>query len=69
MTNPTPQLMTTNNTIEHIGDGVYAHFDGYSIGLAVNDHRNEPEVWLEPQVLSALNQFAQRMAQQEQLDD
>lgn len=59
----------TNNTIEYIGDGVYAHFDGYSIGLGVNDHRNEPEVWLEPHVLAAFNEFAQRMAQQEQLND
>lgn len=58
-----------NNTIDYIGDGVYAHFDGYSIGLGVNDHRNEPEVWLEPQVLAALNRFAQRMFQQEQVDD
>lgn len=56
------------NTIEYLGDGVYAHFDGYSIGLSVNDHRNEPAVWLEPQVLAALNQFAQRMIQEQQAD-
>lgn len=54
------------NTIEYIGDGVYAHFDGYCIRLAVNDHRNEPEVWLEPCVLAALNQFAQKVTQRGQ---
>ena len=59
--------MTTR--IDYLGDGVYAHFDGYSIGLSVNDHRNEPAVWLEPQVLAALNQFAQRMTHQEQIND
>jgi hypothetical protein len=62
-------MTTHNDNIDYLGDGVYAHFDGYSIGLSVNTHRDEPAVWLEPQVLAALNQFAQRMIQQVQADD
>jgi hypothetical protein len=27
-------------TTEHLGDGVYASFDGYAIHLAVNHHMN-----------------------------
>jgi len=37
----------------HLGDGVYASFDGYQIWLAANDHRNKV-VALEPQVVMAL---------------
>ncbi len=38
---------------EHLGDGVYASFDGYQIWLAANDHRNKV-VALEPTVMRAL---------------
>lgn len=40
----------------HLGDGVYASFDGYHIWLAVNDHRHKV-VALEPAVLAALVQY------------
>lgn len=43
--------------IEHLGDGVYASIGGGMIGLAVNDHRSEPVVWLEPATLDALIEF------------
>lgn len=43
----------------YLGDGVYAHFDGYGINLSVNDHRNPPVVCIEPAVLEALNRFSQ----------
>lgn len=42
----------------HIGDGVYASFDGFHLSIAVNDHRNHV-VSLEPSVLRALVDYAQ----------
>lgn len=42
----------------YLGDAVYAQNDGYMIGLSLNDHRNSPVVWLEPQVLEALILYA-----------
>lgn len=49
-------------TIEpvHLGDGVYASFDGYHICLAVNDHRNHA-VALEPSVMQALIMFGNKI--------
>jgi hypothetical protein len=41
----------------HLGDGVYASFDGYQIWLAVGDHRNNV-VALEPGVLERLIGYA-----------
>jgi hypothetical protein len=55
--------------VEYIGDGVYARFDGYAIGLSVGDHRDEPVVWLEPSVMSALNRFAEKAAQTSHCQD
>lgn len=43
----------------HLGDGVYAEFDGYGISLRVNDHRNPVAVYLEPPVLKSLNEFSE----------
>ena len=42
---------------EHIGDGVYAEFDGYGINIRVNDHRNPVAAYLEPDVLKRLVKF------------
>lgn len=45
---------------EYIGDGVYAEFDGFGIWLRTGDHRVEAcenEIYLEPDVLQALNNF------------
>lgn len=45
----------------YIGDAVYALFDGRGIMLRLNDHRNEEgEIYLEPEVLEALNRFHER---------
>lgn len=44
---------------EHLGDGVYASFDGYHVNLSVNDHRNHA-VALDPYVLAALVEYARR---------
>jgi hypothetical protein len=52
--------MTTEPLYDYLGDGVYAFHDGYSIGLSLGHHLNEPLVWLEPEVLTALNRFATR---------
>ena len=41
----------------HIGDGVYASFDGYQIWLAVDHHENKV-VALEPKVLESLVRYA-----------
>jgi hypothetical protein len=42
---------------EHLGDGVYASFDGYQIWLAANHHENKV-IAIEPRVLSALIRYA-----------
>ena len=47
---------------EHLGDGVYASWDGYQIWLAANDHRN-PVIALEPAVMRALVDYERRLAQ------
>ena len=41
----------------HLGDGVYASFDGYQINLAVNHHNNHV-VSLDPEVFGALLKFS-----------
>lgn len=45
---------------DHLGDGVYASFDGYHINLAVNHHTNHA-VALEASVMRALIDYAQRV--------
>jgi hypothetical protein len=45
----------------HLGDGVYASYDGYHIRLAVNHHENKV-VALEPSVVYALIAYAKRLA-------
>lgn len=43
---------------QYLGDGVYAHFDGYQIWLRVHrDGRNE-QIALEPTVFDALLHFS-----------
>jgi len=53
---------------EYLGDGVYASFDGYHIWLHVGDHRSEPVVALDPEVLAALFRYqAQVVANAEEI--
>jgi hypothetical protein len=47
--------------ITYIGDGVYASFNGMHITLRVNDHRSEPVVFLEVEVMEALIQYFERL--------
>ncbi|NJL71049.1 MAG: hypothetical protein HC888_05250 [Candidatus Competibacteraceae bacterium] len=42
----------------YLGDAVYAHFSHGQIGLSLGSHTRPIVVWLEPEVLDALNQFA-----------
>ena len=44
----------------HLGDGVYASFDGYQIWLAANHHENKV-IALEPRVLENLIEYAKRV--------
>jgi hypothetical protein len=44
----------------HLGDGVYASFDGYQIWLAANHHENKV-IALEPEVLVRLIAYAERV--------
>lgn len=52
---------------DYLGDAVYAIFDGDGIWLHTNSHKPEEadnKIYLEPAVLSALDRFRTRMAQQ-----
>jgi hypothetical protein len=44
----------------YVGDGVYAGFDGFGVWLAVNNSDRDHRIYLEPEVLRALNQYAAR---------
>ena len=47
--------------IDYLGDGVYAIFDGWGIELRANDHQFPTDrVYLEPEVMQALERFAIR---------
>lgn len=47
----------------HLGDGVYASFDGYNINIAVNHHNNHV-VALEPRVVRGLFEYAREVSGQ-----
>lgn len=53
------------NEITHLGDGVYAEYDGFAVHLRVNDHRNPIAVTLEPDVMQELVIFYKRMAEKQ----
>lgn len=49
---------TISRLQEHLGDGVYALFDGYGIWLHANDHADPTDrIYLEPEVFAALTRF------------
>jgi hypothetical protein len=50
---------------DYIGDGVYVEFDGFGIELRANSPDSPLFIYLEPQVLEALNRFAERCAAQQ----
>ena len=45
---------------EYLGDGVYVKDEGHQLAISVNDHRNEPVVFLDPYALKALVRYAKR---------
>jgi len=45
----------------HLGDGLYVSFDGYQIAIRVNDHRNAPVAFLDPNVMDALVKFIEEI--------
>jgi hypothetical protein len=48
---------------KYLGDGVYAEFDGYHIWLITSDGIEDTnKIALEPQVLSALKRYVDRVA-------
>jgi len=51
----------SNENRDHLGDGIYVHFTGYSYEISVNDHRNPPVVVFENSSIEALNRFKKRM--------
>jgi hypothetical protein len=51
------KTMRQPEATRHLGDGVYATFDGYGIEIRVNDHRSDVAAYLEPSVLEALQGF------------
>ena len=54
----------TETTQDYIGDGVYVAYDGWGIWLKANHHEYPTDrVYLEPDVLGRLNEFADRMTE------
>lgn len=51
----------------YLGDSVYADFDGFGITLTTeNGHGPSNEIYIEPQILKALNEYYQRVTAQPQ---
>jgi len=50
---------------EHLGDGVYASFDGWHIWLAANHHLNKV-IALEPAVFDRLVDYRKRILMRQQ---
>lgn len=44
----------------YLGDAVYVQHDGWTIGLSLNDHKHAPVIWLEPDVLRGLIEYARK---------
>ena len=49
------------NTEIYLGDGLYASFDGYQIKLSTPRNNAEHEVYLDPVMLAALNEWFTRL--------
>ena len=50
-----------NQLKDYLGDSVYAEFDGYGITLTTdNGHGPSNTIYLEPEVIEALNRFKER---------
>ncbi len=61
--------LATNPTVEYLGDGVYATFDGYQIWLHVsNGLRITNQVALEPTVFDALRHYENNLQTKPEAD-
>ena len=61
--------MGIKETEDYIGDGVYTMYDGFGIWLYANDPRHPTDkIYLEPEVLAALNRFVARMKKEARND-
>ena len=52
--------MIDGEPYSYLGDGVYAYYDGFGTWLRANHHTKfecTDEIYLEPEVLEALNNF------------
>lgn len=47
---------------DYLGDGVYASYDGYGIALDLRGQDATTRIYLEPEVIAALNRYAERAA-------
>ena len=47
---------------EYLGDGVYVYFDGRGFQLRLGSHDAPWAVYLEPEVLKALQDFSEALA-------
>lgn len=46
------------NPVTHLGDGLYAEFDGWGVSLRVNDHRNAVVAYIDGlPAMEALQRF------------
>ena len=45
----------------YLGDGLYAHYDGYHIWLRARRYSGDHEVALEPEVFDALVEYRKRI--------
>ncbi len=46
---------------EHLGDGVYAHHDGYHIVLSAYSSGHNNIIYLEPEVMDKLKKYEQSL--------
>lgn len=53
-------MIEQNTNHEHIGDGVYASFDGYQIWLDLRGEDSTTAIALEPEVMQRLIEYAKK---------
>ena len=54
------------DNMEYLGDGVYVVWLGFGVELRANHHEHPTDtIYMEPDVLQALNEFVERKRQEE----
>ena len=57
-------MKITTDNVSYLGDGVYIQFDGFGYVLRANHHEEHTcsdQIYLEPNVLTRLNDFVNKM--------